>query len=358
MTLQYTDHRGNPDRWAQELGVSKEACDLLLSADFIDLHLDLEVPVRLLRYDPHRHHGIAKRRAWFFGHTDYPRLLEASFTGLVYDIATNPLRPRKNRQKTTLANIKNSVVRLEQHSEHFAIVRGRKDYDEAQKKGQIACWLSLQGGNALSHDPTVLLGGVGDDLLRITLVHLTSSNLGGTSSPLGRDRGLTSAGRRYIEICDEKDIVLDLAHAGKRTFWDALEVHDKTKPFVVSHTGVTGVRPHWRNIDDDQLRAVADSGGVVGVVYQGSFLTPRWKKETRSYIVDHLEHICNVIGEDYAAIGTDYDGAIVPPVDLPDVTHHPRLVQDMLNRGWSEDRIRKILGLNFLNVVEKIRPGS
>ena len=73
-------------------------------------------------------------------------------------------------------------------------------------------------------------------------------------------------------------------------------------------------------------------------------------------ILEHLEHIIDVAGEDVAAIGTDYDGMIIPPKDLPDVTHHPLLVQDMLERGWKEERIRKVLGLNYLRVVEAVRP--
>ena len=63
-----------------------------------------------------------------------------------------------------------------------------------------------------------------------------------------------------------------------------------------------------------------------------------------------------LVGDDHAAIGTDYDGMIIPPRDLPDITHHPLLVQDMLDRGWSEERIRKILGLNYLRVVGDVRP--
>ncbi len=71
---------------------------------------------------------------------------------------------------------------------------------------------------------------------------------------------------------NEKRIFVDLAHISKRGFWDAVEVHDKSQPLMVTHTGVSGVYEHWRNLDDDQLRAIADSGGTIGVMYQSSFL--------------------------------------------------------------------------------------
>src|SRR5690606_3825044 len=96
-TLSYRDHRADPAAWAAELGTSREACDLLLDAHVIDLHVDMMVPIRVLGYDPAKRHGPWKRTMPMLGHTDFPRLREASFSGLCYDIATNPFRPERNR---------------------------------------------------------------------------------------------------------------------------------------------------------------------------------------------------------------------------------------------------------------------
>lgn len=354
--LHYTDHRLDPGAWAASLGVSREACELLLASDFIDLHLDLEVPVRLLRYNPARHHGVFNYVVPFFGHTDYPRLREASFSGVVYDIATNPARTRAGRLATTLANLDAAERRIGAHPGELCVVRTASQYDEARSSGKTAMFLSLQGGNALSEDPAVLDGQVGQRLHRITLVHLTTSDLGGTSSPAGRDSGLTPLGAQMIEACNRNAVLVDLAHAGKKTFWAALERHAADRIPIVSHTGIEAVHRHWRNVDDDQIRAIADRGGVVGVMYQSNFLAPVWYSCRREAIIRHLEHLINVGGEQSAAIGTDYDGMIVPPRDLTDVTKHPLLVQDMLERGWSEARIRAVLGLNYLRVVRQTRP--
>lgn len=356
MTLQYIDHREDPTAWATDLGVSREAVELVLESDFIDLHLDLEVPVRVIGYDPLKRHALARKPKLLWGHTDLPRLMEAGFTGLVYDIATNPARPPRNRQSVTLKNIARIQDRVAAHPDQLALVRSRSDYDTARAAGKLALWISLQGGNALLHDMSVLEGEVGQILHRITLVHLTSSRLGATNSPAGMGGGLGPFGAEMVERCNQARVFVDLAHASKRTFWEAHEVHDRSLPFIVSHTGVEGVRKHWRNIDDDQIRAVAESGGVVGIMYQSQFLQPVTLYAQRKAIVDHLAHVIHVVGEDHAAIGTDYDGAIVPPADLADVTHHPKLVQDMLDRGWSPERIRKILGLNYLRVVQALRP--
>jgi membrane dipeptidase len=115
------------------------------------------------------------------------------------------------------------------------------------------------------------------------------------------------------------------------------------------------VHPHWRNIDDEQLRAIADTGGTVGIMYQSTFLGDNWFGGRASRIVDHLEHIVKVVGDDFASLGSDWDGMINPPRDMPTCLELPRLVQLMLERRWSAERIRKILGGNFLRVVEELR---
>ncbi len=354
--LAFADPARDPAAAAARLGVSLAAIELLIDAGSIDLHLDLDVAVRVTGLNPLRHHGAATRVSPLVGQTDFPRLREGGFSGVVYDVATNPFRPAGNRLEATRRNLARVTATVASRPADLALCRSAGDYDRARRDGHLAVWLALQGGNAVAADPSVLEGPLGADLHRITLVHLTTSTLGGTSSPAGRDAGITEAGREVVDRCNRARILVDLAHAGKKTFWGALDSHARDLPPIVSHTGVEGVRPHWRNLDDDQIRAIADRGGVVGVMYQSSFLAPvRWTCR-RSAILDHLDHIHRVAGAGVGAIGTDYDGFIVPPVDLPDPCAHPRLVQDMLDRGWSPDRIRGVLAGNYLRVVRELRP--
>jgi membrane dipeptidase len=342
---------------AVALGASRAASELLADADFIDLHLDLDVPVRVLGYSPHTQHGPWTRVVPFMGHTDFPRLKQAGFTGVAYDVATNVFRPERNRLQATLRNVAR-IEAMARDTEGLALVRTHGDYVAARRDGDLAIWITLQGGNAISADPGLLDGPLGRSIHRITLVHLTSSVLGGSNSPSQPDHGITDRGRAFVATCNDNHVLVDLAHAGRKTFWGALEVHTPDLPPVVTHTGLDGAHAHWRNIDDDQARAIADRGGVVGVIYNGAFLTDVMVGRSclREHILLHLEHLIDVAGEDAAAIGTDYDGMITPPRDLVDVTHHPLLIDDMLRRGWSETRIRKVLGGNYLRVVEAVRP--
>lgn len=354
--LQYTDHRRDPGAWARALGCSQEACELLLASDFVDLHCDTEVAIRVAGWDPARHHGVATRVWPLVGHVDFPRMREAGLTGVVWDLPSNPLRPARDRLRRTLTKVARAEARAAAFPDDLAVVRDHAGYVAARAAGKTALFVSLQGGNAVSADPSALSGPL-RHLHRVTLVHLSHSDLGGTSRPGGADPGLTALGREVVARCNEARILVDLSHSSKATFWAALDAHTRDVSPIVSHTGVDGVRPHWRNLDDAQIRAIAERGGVVGIMYQSNFLDDvRWTC-SRARIVDHLEHVIRVAGEDVPAIGTDYDGFIVPPHDLLDVTHHPLLVQDMLDRGWSHARIRGLLGANYLRVVQQTRPG-
>jgi membrane dipeptidase len=339
--------------------VSDEARAILARSDVIDLHLDLEVPVRVYGYDPTVRHATNTIAPMFWGHTDYPRLREAGFTGVAYDVATNPFRPPGNRLATTLANFERIEARVVANHETLALVTDRAGYVAARAANKLVLWLAVQGANAFAADPSVLDGPVGDRVHRITLIHLTNSVFGGTNSPQGFGKALTDAGRELVARMNARRILVDLAHANKTTFWGALEAHAADLPPIVSHTGIEAVHPHWRNIDDAQIRAIADRGGIVGIMFQSAFLeaVPMFGRGRRERILAHLEHVVDLVGDEFVGIGTDYDGAITPPADLPDVTDYVLLVQDMLDRGWSPERIGRVLGGNYLRVLGLIRPG-
>ncbi len=102
------------------------------------------------------------------------------------------------------------------------------------------------------------------------------------------------------------------------------------------------------------MRAVCDTGGTIGMIYQMPFMGPSGKRDVPT-IVDHMQHVVDTFGEDYVSLGSDWDGVILPPRDMPTVLELPIIVQRMLDRGWSDTRIQKILGGNFLRVVGHLR---
>ncbi len=340
---------------AARLGISQEAAELYLSCDVIDLHVETFIWTRLFGYDLGRRHGLGPFGGRLFGQVDVPRLREARVTGAMWSIATNPFRTSAGRARAfreNFARLRGDLARL---GDDVRLCRTASDYAASVREGCHAAFLSVQGGNALDHDEA-LLDEAGDELVRVTLVHLTRSTLGMTSTPSWRaDDGLTARGKAMVEALNARRVFVDLAHVSRRGFFDAVEVHDRHQPILVTHTGVSGVHPHWRNIDDEQLRAVAATGGVVGVMYQSSFLGSPASSVGAEQVVRHLEHIAQVAGEAVPALGSDWDGFIFPPADLRSCLELPRLVEAMLRRGWSAERVRGVMGRNFLGALARLR---
>jgi membrane dipeptidase len=158
--------------------------------------------------------------------------------------------------------------------------------------------------------------------------------------------GLRPFGRDLVRRCESLGVLVDLAHINKKGFMEVCAM--ATRPPIVSHTGVLGVFQHWRNIDDEQLRAVADRGGVVGVIFCPRYLGA----DGLAPVVAHLQHIVSVCGEDTPALGSDWDGFIVPTSELCDAAHLPLLTDALLQAGMKPEAVGKILHTNAMRVLE------
>ena len=345
----------DPNLLATTLGVSKEAVELCREAFFVDLHIDTMIPERLWGYDPNVEH-----RHWFggrfFGHLDVPRMAVAGLDAVMWSITTNPFRTQRGRWQTFLRNCARVTQMIDKAPKTLRWVRNPGDLNPT---GQLGIMLSIQGGNALDGAPESFWRDLPVPLLRVTLVHLTNSQIGATSAPvsaLRTDRGLTASGALLIERLNEARIFVDLAHIHPVGFWQALEIHDNDRPPVVTHTGVSGVRPHWRNLDDQQIKAISDRGGVVGIMAHQGFLRSASSGDGVAMIASHIEHLWNVGGAQCAAIGTDFDGAIIPPKGFRSGLMYPRLVDLLMQRGHSMDKLEGLLGENFKRCFSDLRP--
>jgi membrane dipeptidase len=339
---------------ARLAGVSTAAVELVWSSEVIDLHLESFIPPRLWGLDLQRRHAVGFP-LWghYFGHVDFPRALEGGLTGAMWSIATNVLRPGRTRARHLAENARALAKELDAHPK-MRVVRTHGEWLAARREGLHAALVTVQGGNAFEGAPLENPDGL---VTRVTVVHLSNSVYGDTSSPLrtAADRGLTSSGDEFVRWLDAERIFVDLAHAGPETFWGAVKAHDPSLPLVATHTGAKAVHPMWRNLDDAQIRAIADTGGVAGVIVHRDFLGRR--VQDGRPMIDHLEAFIRAGGEGCAAIGTDFDGFIVPPPDVRDgATAYYRLVEYMLERRWSEDRIVGVLGANFLRAFARLRP--
>lgn len=342
---------------AARLGIARAAAELYLASEVIDLHVDTFIWRRLFGYDLQRRHERGWLGRWFYGHCDLPRVHEAALRGAVWIITTNPLRTRAGKRAALLENLARLRALLEQGEAE--LVSTASDYRRARARGAHAAFVGVQGGNALELTLDDFDREDVRALVLVTLLHFTRSRLGAPALPrllrFGA-RGLSAFGADYVRKLNQRRILVDLAHISREGFWDALAVHDRSQPVIVSHAACDAVHPHFRNVTDEQLKALADRGGLVGIIFNAPFIGASLFSARLERVVDHVVHAVRLIGADHVALGSDFDGAIVPPRDLASVLHLPRLADAMLRRGLSELDVQKVLGASFLRVLAQLRP--
>lgn len=345
-------------REARVRAPSHEAVDILRHADVIDLHLDTFLWQRLFGYDLTRRHGTGPFDARLLGQADVPRCLDAGITGAYWIITTNPLRSASGRRAALFANLEALQARLASHP-RVQLVSTASEYRAARSANKHAAFIGLQGGNALDaslddFDSTAL-----SMISLITLVHMTRSRIGAPALPKLLTRGdqkLTPFGHDYVRKLNQRRVLVDLAHISREGFWNALEAHDRALPLTVSHTGCDAVFSHFRNLDDAQLRAVASTGGVVGIMFHSDYLTASRRSASLEHVADHIMHALRIAGPDHVALGSDFDGFIIPPRDFKTVEQLPLLVDALLRRGVAHEVLQKVLGGNFVRVLSALRP--
>jgi membrane dipeptidase len=223
--------------------------------------------------------------------------------------------------------------------------RTADDVRRAAAAGAVAGLLGIEGGTRSRAARTSSSTSRGGESATWALpLQRQRALLSGLRAGAERHRWTTAFGREVGRAAD-LGVIVDLAHINKRGFLDACEI--SASP-IVSHTGVLGAFDHWRNIDDEQLRAIAKRGGVAGVIFCPRYLGA----DGVGPVVAHLRHIIDVCGEDTPALGSDWDGFIIPTQDLKDAARLPLLTDELLKGGFSEEVIAKILRRNALRVLE------
>lgn len=312
----------------------------------IDLHADSLMWSRWTGYDLHTRHEPPLPFAALGGHVDIPRMIEGGVGAQFFGLVSIPF-PTRGLAAVIDEQIDRLDATVAQNPSRIQKARTRAEVERAAATGTIAALLGIEGGHALEGNLDKLDHFARRGVRYLGLCHFSANELCYPAYGRGRKdgEGLTPFGRDVVARAAELGVVVDLAHINKRGFLDACEL--AKYPPIVSHTGVLGAFEHWRNIDDDQLRAIADRGGVVGVIF-----CPRYiGADGIEPIVKHLRHIVDICGEDAPALGSDWDGFIVPTKDLCDASRLPLLTDGLLQGGFSEEAIAKILRRNVLRVL-------
>ncbi|MGE0489574.1 MAG: dipeptidase [Vulcanimicrobiota bacterium] len=240
----------------------------------------------------------------------------------------------------------------------MALVTDRQVLEACVDDGKPHFLMTLEGVSPLLDDLDVLEIFFRFGIRSIGLTHNHNNGAaGGCKPPDGKRYGLTDFGRTLVQRMEELGIMLDMAHLSHQAFYDLMDV--VTKPFVNTHCCCRALVDTERNMSDDQLKLLAKSGGVAAITYVPDFLSHEHHSKVTSHdVFRHLEHAANLIGIDHVALGSDFDGVRFLPTDLRSPLETVNIVQRMLDAGWSEEDIAKVLGGNWLRVLRQVLPES
>jgi membrane dipeptidase len=314
------------------------------------------------------------------GHIDLPRARAGGFAGGLFAVFVPPEEPDADRddimrkaeydvplpQRSELGYAQRFALgmiallfRLERHSGgNLRVCRSVADIRSATEAGALAALLHIEGAEPLDTDFKMLevLHSAG---LRSLGPVWSRPNVFGHGvpfrfpSPPDTGPGLTDAGKALVKACNELKVLVDLSHLNEKGFWDVAALTDA--PLVATHSNVHALCPHSRNLTDRQLAAVRDSGGVVGVNFAAGFLRAdgRMVADTPlDEIVRHADYLIERLGVEGVALGSDFDGAIIPK-DMGTVAGLPKLVEAFRAAGYDEATLRKLCFENWLGVLER-----
>ena len=286
------------------------------------------------------------------GHLDIPRLREGGVDIQVFAIFVEDNYRPSNLLKRTLQLLDYFLVEIEKNQDAISLVVNYDQIKKVNKIGKIAAILAIEGGESLEGDLAVLkvLYRSGVRLLTLTWNYRNEIADGLYESRTGG--GLTEFGIKIIEEMNKLGMIIDVSHLSEAGFWDVIKF--SKSPIIASHSNCFNVCSHWRNLKDEQIKAVADKNGVIGITYVPAFLTKDERKAIIEDVVRHIDYIVKKVGIDYVGLGSDFDGVENLPLDLEGIEKIPNITAELLKQGYKEEYIRKILGGNFLRVFKEV----
>ena len=370
-------------------GISERARQLHFSSIVIDTHDDTTQRF----FDPGFDLGV--RNA--LGSIDIPRMKEGGLGAIFFSIWIPSKIKGPEAVKRALAQIDSVHEQVRKHSNDLVLVTTAEGIREAHKQGKIAALIGVEGGHMIASDLGVLRRYASLGARYMTLTHSGNAEWADSSTAKPEHTGLSEFGKDVVREMNRLGMIVDVSHVSDKTFADVLEVSGA--PVFASHSDCRAICDAPRNMTDDMIRALAAKGGVIQINYHVGFLSqefrnaekahPEWDKAialevqkrcgdrqgcqliegdrvTREYvlrgdlprvewtkIIGHIDHAVKIAGIDHVGLGSDFDGANMP-FGMEDVSKLPRITNALLEKGYSEGDVKKILGENTLRVMAEV----
>jgi membrane dipeptidase len=373
--------------------VSKQAMEIQNSAIVIDTHAD--TPQRFLdgNYD------IGSTDPKDPGHISLDKAKAGNLGAEFFSIWVDPETNQGHFARHTLDLIDSVYEQAARHPDRMMMAFSVDDIERAHREHKLAALLGIEGGHSIENDIRLLR-----DFYRLGVRYMTLSwsntnewadSSGDIDNPrIEHHNGLTEGGKQIVLEMNRLGMLVDISHVADKTFYDAIAI--SKSPIIASHSSARALTNHPRNMTDDMLRAVAKNGGVVQVNFYSAFVDENYRKaadaqmkdrdaavkaytdqlkaagKTVTYLdsdrierewaakiprpplsslIDHIDHVAKVVGVDHVGLGSDFDGVSgATPEGIDSAADLPKITQALLDRGYSADDIRKILGGNLLRV--------
>ncbi len=327
-------------------------------------------------------------------HTDLPRLRQGGVGAEIFATYVSSDAVKKGTAvRQTLEQIEQLGKLLSRSKGQIEFAVSIEEMQRIRNNGHVAAMVAIEGGNAIESSLAVLKTYHQAGVRMMALTHDETTDWADAALDVSKHGGLAPFGEKVVAEMNQLGMAIDLSHSSTGTIEDALAL--SKAPVVFSHSGAHAIAPHARNLKDDTLKAVAKNGGVVLVNFYAGFLSAESVKayETRTKdaalfrkqfktdaefqaalgpwlkdhplpttsvanVVDHIDHIAKTAGVDHVGLGSNFDGIVSVPKHLEDVSCFPHVTQELLNRGYKEEDIKKILGGNTLRVLKDIEKAA
>ena len=382
--------------------VSAAARKIQDAAIVIDTHADTPGRFTDENFDPATDAGK--------GHWDFARVKQANLGAEFFSIWVDPRKFQGKYAIRALDMIDSVYETARQHPDRMTMSYSVADIQRAHHQKKLAALMGLEGGHAIENDIRLLRDFYRLGVRYMTLTWANTNEWADSSGDVHREEvqhhnGLTDFGKQVVQEMNRLGMIVDISHVADKTFYDALEV--SKAPVIASHSSSRTLTNHPRNMTDDMLKAIAAKGGIVQVNFNCGFIDEAYRvayekwsaeraaareaqkgqqpatppdkdhpKADKQYdysmniieenavppiprppfksLIDHFDHIAKVAGVDHVGIGSDFDGVDCLPSGIDSVADLPKITQALLDRGYSADDLKKILGGNILRVFGQV----
>jgi membrane dipeptidase len=284
------------------------------------------------------------------GQIDLPKMRAGGIDAAFF--AVDVTRAWKNHLAYALDALGYFDADLAACADEIVVARSAAEVEAAKAAGKLAAILVVENSDALEGSLNVLRIFHRLGVRSIGITHNLSTWAAAGNAEARSGGGLTHFGVALIEAMNRLGMLVDVSHISERGFYDTLEA--SSRPVIASHSCCAALCPHPRNLTDDQLRALAQNGGVVGITFVPYFVDPTWKfsdwpaRPSIDQMLAHVDHAVQVAGIDHVGLGSDFDGG---GSILADASQFPRITAGLAARGYPADAIGKILGGNHLRLL-------